>query len=142
MFVSDLPLDKGVVEAEVLEEMRDVGPAKGMDVQAGRITEFIDVVPETAVQVGLGNREPVGRGEDFKHGRGQPRQSAPVQVSRTSGDQSKTVSTERLLGGDPRCALPYLTCRTPNSPNWGARRFREESTVCRCVTSLARSPQA
>lgn len=65
MFVADLPLDKGVVKAEVLKEVCDVGAAQGMDVQSGRIAEFIDVVAEAAVQVGLGNGQAGGRGKDF-----------------------------------------------------------------------------
>ena len=44
MFVADLPLDEGVIEADVLEEVDDVGPAQGMDVQAPGVAEFVDVV--------------------------------------------------------------------------------------------------
>jgi len=86
---------------------------------------------ERAVQVGLGSRQPVGGGKISDTAGASQGRPGRNQVSRTSGDQSKTVSTERRLGGEPRCALPYLICRTPNSPNWGARRFREKSTVCR-----------
>ena len=77
MFAADLPLDEGVVEAEVLEEVGDLGPEQGMDVQARRVAEFVDVVAESAVQVGLGNRQPVGRREDFRHVRSQPRLAGP-----------------------------------------------------------------
>lgn len=142
MFVADLPLDEGVVKAEVLEEIGDVGPAQGMDVQSGQIAELIDVVAEAAVQVELGNRQSVGGGEDFRHHRGEPWQPGPDPGGQNVGGLVKGRHTERLLDGELRWALPYRTCSTPNSTNGSARRFREKFTVCRCVTSLARKPQA
>lgn len=75
MFVADLPLNEGVVEAEMLEKVGHVGPAQGMDVQAWWIAELVDVVAEAAVQVGLGNRQSIGRGEDLRYGRGEPGQT-------------------------------------------------------------------
>ena len=65
MFVADLPLDEGVVEAEALEEVGGIGPSQRTNVQDRRITEFVDVVAEAAVQVGVGHRQSVGGGEDF-----------------------------------------------------------------------------
>ena len=141
--MADLPLDEGVIEADVLEEVDDVGPAQGMDVQApggSRVRRCSRVKRRCRLDLGTGSPLAVGKISDTAGAS----QGSPfrIQVSRTAGDQSETVSTERLLGGEPRFALPYLTCRIPNSPNCGALRFREKSTVCRCVTSLARSPHA
>lgn len=73
--MSDLTLHERVVETEVLEEVGDVGPAQGVDIQPRRVAQLLNVVAEAPVQVGLGDRQPVGGWEevgDVRCQRGQP----------------------------------------------------------------------
>ena len=125
-----------------LDQVRDIGAAQRVEIQALIQAERVPVLAQPPVQRARPIRGPRSDGHSAADSPadGISGRASATHWSSTSGTHSHTVSTLRCFGGDPFIALPNRTWHTPYSPNSGACGFGPKSAVSSIAASVRRSP--
>ena len=139
VLVTGLVLDEQGIHAG-FDRMGDVGTAQRVDVQAGGEAQVLAVAVEPPVQRSLDTRVPRSDGKRSSPSVmfACPRSSQSATIS---PDQSNTVRTLLGASGEPLHGRPVPDLQDPVFAELAGVRVAGKSTVCRCRTSLRRSPQ-